>query len=106
MQYILKVGASESGSRPPLQPWDDNVAPEGFVLCPDEMVSTFTAAKGFVSIEIENGAVISMTENTAARLAWELANPERPPEHTPEQDMMQMLVDQEYRLTLLELGVM
>lgn len=104
--HFIYTSVRENGSRPPIQAWDDKEAPEGFALCPDEFIPVFTEAKGFVDIEIDSGAVVSMAENTEARLAWEAANPDKPPEPTAEQDTMQMLVDQEYRLTLIELGVM
>jgi hypothetical protein len=106
MNYIIQTQAGTSGSRPPIQSWQWGEPPEGFALCPEEFISAFTAAKGFVNIEIENGEVTTMTENTEARLAWEASLPPEPiPEPTAQDDLLALTVDHEYRLTLLELGV-
>lgn len=73
--------------------------PEGWAMIPDDMEipSTFP----FVDIEAEDGVVVSMTAGVM---------PERPTrketyEPTAQDDTDAMLVDHEYRLTLLELGI-
>ena len=102
--YIIQIKANESGSRPPIQSWSGEIAPDGFAACTEAMRPLFTDAKGFVNIAVENGVVLSMTENTAARKAWEsIPIPESQP--TPDEDRDAMLADQEYRLTMLELGL-
>lgn len=111
--YIIKMEASENGGRPPLQSWTGRKAPEGFALCPDEFFDIFysTSPAGFVDISVENGTVVNMEINQTAVDAYIKANPE--PELTELQqsledqvtDLQEMIVDQEYRLTLLELGI-
>lgn len=71
--------------------------PEGWAIIPDDMEipSTFP----FVDIEVEDGVVVSMTERVV---------PEKPTvkvEPTAQDDTDAMLIDHEYRLTLLELGI-
>lgn len=71
--------------------------PEGWAMIPDDMEipSTFP----FVDIEVEDGVVVSMTEGVV---------PERPiviAEPSAQDDTDAMLIDHEYRLTLLELGI-
>ncbi len=72
--------------------------PEGWAMIPGDMElpSTFP----FVDIEVEDGVVVSMTEGVV---------PERPiviAEPSAQDDTDSMLVDHEYRITMLELGVM
>lgn len=71
--------------------------PEGWAMIPDDMEipSTFP----FVDIEVEDGVVVSMTDGVV---------PERPiviAEPSAQDDTDAMLIDHEYRLTLLELGI-
>lgn len=74
--------------------------PEGWAMIPDNMdiPSTFP----FVEIEVEDGVVVSMTEGVVPK------EPEREEvyEPTAQDDTDSMLVDHEYRITMLELGVM
>lgn len=106
--YIIALEASSSGSRPPLQTWEHNLIPEGFAICPDEFYDIFysTNPAGFVNITVENNVVTSMTINQEALDVYIAENPEpTEPEPTPQDDVDAMLVDHEYRLTLLELGI-
>jgi hypothetical protein len=104
MKYIIKIESNQNGSRTPVQSWIAETAPDGFAIFPEDMVTTFNNANGFVNITVENGVVVSITENKEAKTAWE-AIPKPVPVPTAEEDMTAMLVDQEYRLTLIELGV-
>lgn len=105
---IIKITPNENGSRPALQDWRRNTAPNGYAWCPDEFESVFygTSPAGFVNVEIENGVVVAMTVNEEA-LAEYLASLPEPtaPEPTAQDDIDAMLVDHELRLTMLELGV-
>ena len=107
--FIIKLAASEIGSRPPLQTWNGNLPPEGYAFCPDEFIEIFysTNPAGFVNIQVENSIVTSMEINQEALDAYIASLPEQEPEPISVQDDIDaMLVDHEYRLTLLELGVM
>lgn len=71
--------------------------PEGWAVIPDNMEIPDTFP--FVSIQVEGGVVTAMEPGVV---------PERHvvnPLPTPQEDNDAMLVDHEYRLTLLELGV-
>lgn len=72
------------------------VIPSGWAAIPDgmEMPDTFP----FVDVTAENGVVTGMTAGVV---------PEPEPEHEPteQEDTDAMLIDHEYRLTLLELGL-
>lgn len=107
--YIIKIEAMENGSRAPLQTWNGNVPPDGYAFCPDEFAEIFysTTPAGFVNIQVEDNIVVSMEINQEALDAYIAALPEPEPEQpTVQDDTDAMLVDHEYRLTLLELGVM
>lgn len=107
--YIIKIEAMENGSRPPLQTWSGNLPPEGYAFCPDGFIEIFysTNPAGFVNIQVEDNIVISMEVNQVAFDAYIASLPEPEPEQpTAQEDTDAMLVDHEYRLTLLELGVM
>lgn len=108
--YIISLEASSSGSRPPLQTWEHNFIPEGFAICPDEFYDIFysTTPAGFVNIVVENNVVISMTINQETLDTYVAENPESEstaPKPTAHDDTDAMMVDHEYRLTLLELGL-
>ena len=108
--YLIKIEASPNGSRPPLQSWDRNVIPDGYALCPDEFAEIFysTDPAGFVNITVnyETCRVTSMTVNQEALDAYAASLPEpEKPQPTPQDDTDSMLVDLEYRMTMLELGI-
>lgn len=104
MFHIISIEKTTIGTHG-VQSWEEEQTPDGFAFCPEEMIEAFVASKGFVNITVADGTVTAMTENTEAREAWE-AQPKTTPEPSPEEDRDAMLADQEYRLTLLELGVM
>lgn len=107
--YIIQLESIENGSRLPLQTWNGNVPPEGYAFCSDKFVEIFysTNPAGFVNIQVEDDIVISMEVNQEALDAYIASLPEPEPElPTAQDDTDAMLVDHEYRLTLLELGVM
>lgn len=81
-------------------------AARGLVQFPDAFLDTFLAYNGFVTLTIENNAVTEIEPNTEAWEAWKAEQPEPvEPEPTPQEDTDAMLVDHEFRITLLELGV-
>lgn len=68
MMYIVKIEASESGSRPPLQEWNNETPPDGYALCTEEQYATFysTNPAGFVNITIEDNKVTNIEINQEA----------------------------------------
>ena len=81
---------------------------DGGVYLPDEMLESYIDAMGFVSITVTDGEVETIQLNEAAYNAYIADHPITPPapdEPTEEDDINAMLVDHEYRLTLLELGL-
>lgn len=83
--YIIKLDATNSGSRPPLQKWEAPKAPEGYALCPDVFFDTFysTNPSGFVNIVVEDGTVTEMTINQETIDSYLASLPE-PEEVIPE----------------------
>ena len=82
-----------------------NRAP-GLLYLPDVYLDTFLAYNGFVTLTITDDTVTAIEPNTEAWEAWKAEQPEPvEPKPTPQEDTDAMLVDHEYRITLLELGV-
>lgn len=50
--YIIKIKPSESGSRPPLQTWDNPNLPDGYAYCTEEQKDVFYSSSpaGFVDV--------------------------------------------------------
>lgn len=94
MNYI-KIASNENGTHN--NQFGGAYPGEGWAIIPDNFLlpSTFP----YVSIEIEDGIVVSMQEQ-------ELPTPE-PHEEVPslEEMVLSILADQEERICLLELGV-
>ncbi len=78
----------------------------GAVKITDEQMRLLVAHNGFVNITVEDDVVTEMTPNLEAWEKWKASLPEpAPAQPTPQEDTEAMMVDHEYRLTLLELGV-
>lgn len=106
--YIMMLEAAENGGRPAPQTWDFPTLPDGYAWCPQAFYDVFysTDPAGFVDITVENGTVTAMTVNMDALDAYIASMPEQEAEEPSEEDdTAGMLVDHEYRLTLLELGL-
>ena len=54
------------------------------VTLPDDLLSPYLAAKGFVTLTVENGAVTSLETNQEALDAYEADHPDLPPEEPEE----------------------
>lgn len=101
MPYI-KVTPNPSGAYPGPQ----SSSGPGLVEIPEALSVTLLAYNGFVTLTIEDGMVTAVAPDLDAWEAWKASLPEpAEPEPTPQEDADALLVDHEYRLTLLELGV-
>ena len=60
--FIIRIEANANGSRPPMQSWNNDTAPEGFALVTDAQKDVFysTTPAGFVNIIVkeENGGKV------------------------------------------------
>ena len=94
---IIKIEAYENGAHAN-QSTTPKIIPAGWAIIPDgiNLPDTFP----FVDITVEGNVVTAMTAGTVPE-----PEPEPEPEPTAQADTDAMLVDHEYRLTLLELGV-
>jgi len=84
--------------------------PAGMAVVPEELDdAVFYENNGFVTLTLDGDVVRAMRANTEARAAWLASLPAEEPAAEPvpaeEEDRDAMLIDHEYRLTLLELGV-
>ena len=106
---IIRLSPNPSGGYPSPQDWSGPSLPEGFAEIPAGFdLTTYYSMQGFVTLTVVDDIVTGMAANQAAKDANDVAYPATPaanPEPTVEEDNDAMLVDHEYRLTLLELGV-
>ena len=84
------------------------VLPEGWVKIPDDLAIPDTFP--FVNITVDGDTVTSMVENLEAYEAMKAEVKARKTEEiktkpTVQDDIDKMLIDQEYRITMLELGL-
>lgn len=94
---IIEIAALENGAHRN-QNGGVSSAPDGWAVIPDSISIPNTFP--FVDIEVEDGVVTAMTAGNVPE-----PEPEPDPEPTAQDDTDAMLVDHEYRLTMLELGV-
>lgn len=78
--YYINPTPNESGNHgnPMGQPFPN------CVILPDDLLSPYLAAKGFVALTVENGAVTSLETNQEALDAYEADHPDLPPEEPEE----------------------
>lgn len=81
--------------------WSGNPYGEEYAVVPDDMVEAILETCGYCDLELSEDG----TEVVAFTPLEIPVTPEREPEPTTEDDLLAMAVDHEYRLTLLELGV-
>lgn len=105
--YIITKIPNESGAYSSPQTWDDPILPVGYATISDTIDMTgFFAYNGFVTLTIDNDAVTSYAPNEEAWVNWKSSLPpiaEKEP--SEEEDTAAMLIDHEFRLTMLELGL-
>lgn len=101
MKYI-RATPNPSGAYPAPQ---SNPFP-GSIALTDEQAATLIQYNGFVDVT-KIGDTVTVTPSTEAWEAWKASLPaaEPDPKPTAEDDRDAMLLDHEYRLMLLELGV-
>lgn len=78
--YYINPTPNESGNHgnPMGQPFPN------CVTLPDDLLSPYLAAKGFVTLTVEKGAVTSLETNQEALDAYEADHPDLLPEETEE----------------------
>ena len=104
---IIQKQPNASGAYPAPQTWHGNKPPVGYAIVPDTVDMTdFYAYNGFVTLAIEGDTVTAYEPNVDAWEEWKASLP-APEEPVPtfEEDATAMLVDHEYRLALLEVGL-
>ncbi len=79
----------------------------GMVALPDELIPTYCDSFGFVDLTIEGETVTAVTRNEDAYQAYidSIPEPEPQPEPMTQAEIEETLLDQEYRLLLLEYGL-
>lgn len=104
---IIQKNPNPSGAYPAPQTWSGSTPPDGYAIIPATVdMADFYAYNGFVILAIEGDTVTGYTPNTEAWEEWK-ANLPDPTEEEPteEEDTAAMLIDHEFRLTMLELGL-
>ena len=78
--YYINSSPNETGNHgnPMGQPFPN------CVTLPDDLLSPYRAAKGFVALTVEDGAVTSLETNQEALDAYEADHPDLPPEEPEE----------------------
>lgn len=109
--YLFFLKQNADGGYAPPQKCDFRAVPEGMAVWPEELgQEDFIACSGFVTPTVEDiDGVPTVTGYTPNVEAWEAWKASLPPAAAPapdaQADIDAMLVDHEYRLTLLELGL-
>lgn len=107
---LIRKEPNPSGAYPPIQEAGFAAVPAGMAIVPADLDdAVFYENNGFVTLTLDGDVVTAMAANAEARAAWLASLPVTEPAAEPapaeEEDRDAMLVDHEYRLTLLELGV-
>lgn len=126
---IIQKQPNPSGAYPAPQTWSGSTPPDGYaIILATVDMADFYAYNGFVTLTIEQSevgvnttineegeevnnpiyadTVTGYTPNTEAWEEWKANLPEPTEEEpTEEEDTAAMLIDHEFRLTMLELGL-
>lgn len=94
---FIEIQADKNGAHAYQTISVDIPAPDGYALVPDDMAIPDTIP--YVDIDVRDGVVTKMTAGAVPNI------PETPAEPPAAEDTMSMLVDHEYRITMMELGV-
>lgn len=103
--FIIKIAPEENGAHASQKTNVPISVPGGWAVVPPELEQTAVSLLPWVILTVQGGVVASITDDTEAREAWQAEHPTTEPQPTAEEDRDAMLVDLEYRMTLLELGV-
>ncbi len=97
--YMIQIAPQEGTKHHPIQSQSHREAPwiPGYIEIPEGLVSKAEASLGWCDLVIAEGVLVDI-------IPLLFPQEEAPP--SPQEDMETMMVDHEYRLTLLELGVM
>lgn len=102
---IIRKEPNFAGDFPSTRQWNNPIPPTGYYEVADSCdTSAIQTHAGFIKRTIVNNVVTEITGDDAAYQAWKAAHPTIT-QVSPETDRDNMLVDHEYRLTILELGV-
>lgn len=96
---IIKLEPYENGAHAN-QSNTPKVIPDGWVAVPRHLEAEAMSYLPFIELTVEDGVLTAVAQGTIPE-----PEPEPEPEPTAQDDTDAMLVDHEYRLTLLELGV-
>lgn len=99
MFYINSIKQNNNYGNPMGQYFKDSIQ------LPDELLNEYLKTKGFCNFEIQNNIITKIIVNQNDLDDYNNNHPEVKPEPSAEQDINAMLIDQEYRITLLELGM-
>ena len=101
MFYINSIKQNNNYGNPTSQYFKDSIQ------LPDELLNDYLETKGFCDFKIQDNIITKIIVNQNALNDYNNSHPEAKikPEPSAEQDINAMLVDQEYRITLLELGM-
>ena len=99
---IIKSTASDDGAYGMIIIQSGTTLPDGYLQVADGVE---LSCGGFGTLTVEDGIVTAFTPDVEAWERWQAEHPAPEPQPTAEEDRDAMLVDLEYRLTLLELGV-
>ena len=99
---IIEITALENGAHRN-QTGIFETIPDGFAVIPEDM--EIPATFPFVHITVEDGIVTGMDANQEAYDAAMAEAKSKQPAPSAQDDTDAMLIDHEYRLTMLELGV-
>lgn len=105
---VVYTEPNPSGAYPPIQEGNFEECPEGMAEWPEELgTETFYQYNGFVTLTVEDGRVTACQPNTEAWERWKAEHPDPGPQPEPTEitleDVAEMLVDQEVRITQLEI---
>lgn len=99
---VIQKQQNHDGSYRQIFELDRTTAPDGCYQVSDGVE---LSCGGFGTLMVEDGIVTAFTPDVEAWEAWQAEHPEPEPQPTAEEDRDAMLIDLEYRMTLLELGV-
>jgi len=97
--HIIKITPLEGADFHPIQSQShrNSCWLDGYIAVPEHLVGKAVESSGFCHLVIQDDILVDIEPRSMPEPA--------PREPTPEEDREGMLVDHEYRLTLLELGV-